>query len=469
MTSGANEVFGVAAQVEILERRPKRSRAAGQFVAVLDSDLRVDPSMLERYCFASPNKTAVDFVTVLAAVRFADRAVKRRHSLAWARKIVLVVPVFDLRLWSSSRVIDELRGCLGYLTGDIWEFEFTRRQKASKLLGPGHTPHIVRPPEGSYVGIPYSDGLDSYAQAKLLLNREPSIHLISTFTDYRGGPESWNKFCRTRNQELSSVYSIPVPFEVNEPHHAESSFRSRPFIFYSLAAYGASLVGSKRVLIPENGQGSVGGSLVLLGNEAPHRSCYPGFLIRLRRLLAQLLGEDLTFEHPALLQTKGEVLRDLARVEDVSIWGHKRSCSHDQRHATLEGRRVHCGVCGGCLLRRVSMTNADLADPTSYLFADLTASTIEQAVPDGVQVRAIDAMKDVARNSVRDMHRLAAISVSDSRLEEVALDVSDAYGTLASDALERVRNLIKMHRDEWARFLDLCGQRSWVRAVMADS
>src|SRR3989442_8725186 len=55
-------------------------------------------------------------------------------------------------------------------------------------------------------------------------------------------------------------------------HHAESSFRSRPFIFYSLAAYGASLAGSKRVLIPENGQGSIGGSLVLLGNASDRKS-----------------------------------------------------------------------------------------------------------------------------------------------------------------------------------------------------
>src|SRR5436190_1605937 len=173
MTSGEGEVFGVAADVRIHEHRRKRNLNSNEFVGVIDDDLHVDPSMLQKYCFASPSSAAVDFVTVLAAVRFADRAVKRRHSVAWARRIQLSIPVSDTRRWSSSRVLSRLHDCLNYLTGDIWQLEFSKRRSVSKFLSAGHTPHLVPPPDAPYVGIPYSDGLDSYAQATLLRDREP--------------------------------------------------------------------------------------------------------------------------------------------------------------------------------------------------------------------------------------------------------------------------------------------------------
>ncbi len=320
-------------------------------------------------------------------------------------------------------------------------------------------------PKGDYVGVPYSNGLDSYAQAKLLWHREPKATLICAYTDYKGGISSWQRLCRAREAELKNIYSIPIPFQVTEPAHPEVSFRSRPFIFYSLAAYGASLADSARVLIPENGQGSIGGSLVMLGDEAPHRSCYPGFLLRLSAFLCDLLGRDIKFEHPALLQTKGQVLKALAEVEDSSVWIEKWSCSHDQRHSAVEGRRVHCGVCGGCVLRRVSLMGAGVDDHTEYLFSNLQTDNFELAPKKEAKVKAMAAMRDVAGNSMRDMQRLADLAdgADDRRLQEVALDVSDADGSLPGFALQNVRALLEAHKAEWSSFLDQCGPKSWVR------
>ena len=466
MMASHSELFGSSGNVRIVERRRRGRVSNGEYVARIDEDLIVDPSMLEQYCFASPTSKALDLVTVLSAVRFADRAVRRRLSNAWPRKIEVTVPVLDLQAWTRAKVTELLEECLGYLTGDQWKFDFIRRTRSPSTLKVGHTPHVVSLPKAAYVSIPYSDGLDSYAQATLLASRERDVALLCVFTDYRGGPRSWLNFSKSRHQEVSSIYSIPVPFQVIEPHHAEGSFRSRPFIFYSLAAYAAFLANSRRVLIPENGQGSIGGSLVLLGNEAPHRSCYPGFLSRLRRLLFEVLGVEIYFEHPGLLQTKGEVLRALAHLQDISRWAHKRSCSHDQRHSSYDGRRVHCGVCGGCLLRRVSMFSAGLVDPTEYLFADLRATEMESGVK-GELPRALEAMKDVARNSVRDMQRLAEMADdSRGRLEEVALDISEFGSMLTTDALNGVATLLRNHKSEWHAFLTHCGAGSWVSKLV---
>lgn len=322
---------------------------------------------------------------------------------------------------------------------------------------------MVSLPAAEYVGIPYSDGLDSYAQARLLLEREPDVNLICTFTNSKGGAQSWEALCKAQTR-ADRIQSIPVPMGVAEPHHSEPTFRSRPFIFYSLAAYGAALAGSKRVLIPENGQGSIGGSLVLIGNEAPHRSCYPGFLLRLGRLLSALLQREIAFEQPGLLFTKGQVISELIKLEGQQAWTGKWSCSHDQRHSHLNGARVHCGVCGGCVLRRVSLAAANVCDDTAYLFERLSAPTLEEALAKGGEVRAIKAMKDVAGNSVRDMQRLSELaSISgDSRIQEMALDVAEAQGKSPEEALQGLRVLLDAHRNEWTKFVEMCGQQSWV-------
>jgi hypothetical protein len=116
----------------------------------------------------------------------------------------------------------------------------------------------------------------------------------------------------------------------------------------------------------------------------------------------------------------------------------------------------------------MSMNAAGIEDPTTYLFAKLDVSTMVKSKPAHRSIRAMEAMKDVGRNSIRDMQRLADLASSDdSRLEEVALDVSDAYGSLASEALNSVRTLLATHRKEWEAFLDVCGRESWV-AEMAN-
>src|SRR5262249_53990317 len=151
---------------------------------------------------------------------------------------------------------------------------------------------------------------------------------------------------------------------------------------------------------------------------------YPGFLSRLSKLIEVLFHKEIEFEQPALLLTKGQVLEDLAKLEQPSSWVHKWSCSHDQRHASRDGKRIHCGVCGGCILRRVSMLAANIQDPTDYLFSSLNANEIEKALSSESKVHSIKAMKDVAGNTMRDMQRLAdyAQSTVDTRLQCVALD-----------------------------------------------
>jgi hypothetical protein len=263
------------------------------------------------------------------------------------------------------------------------------------------------------------------------------------------------------------IKAIQVPVFVDEPHHAEPTFRSRPFTYYLLTAYGALLNGTYRVLIPENGQGSLGGSLVPLGDEVQHRSCHPGFTTRLSQLLEKLENKRVSFEHPALFETKGQVMSALVAIEASSdTWLYEHwSCSHDQRHANHDGIRVHCGACGNCILRRASARTASINDVTKYKFSNLTAGSFENAVLEGGAVPlAIKSFRDLAGNSMRSMQRMAELADEPDCTEiwSEAASIAQHMGKNVQTIHGQLLDLLKEHQKEWNGFLAECGAHSWI-------
>lgn len=448
--------------VKVMERAPGRRRH--DHFAVLGEDISINTSHLDEYCFAESTPFAYDFMSLLGAVRFADRRFRRRHALGWSRHIAVEIPMFEPSRWNARAGSAALADCLNFLTGDNWQFRFTARRNRP----PRGIQAPARLQNGHFVFVPYSHGLDSYAQVRLLqANASRRAEVVCVFTEPRQSGRTWKEFCRTRfGKELRDV---PVPVTVREPHHAEASFRSRPFMYYSLAAHGALQSGSNLVLVPENGQGSLGGSLLPLGGEAMHRSCHPGFTARLHAFLKHLTGISIQFEHPALFDTKAQVLTRLADVEpNANQWLREHySCSHDQRHANRDGKRIHCGVCGNCLLRRMSLVAAGIQDSTPYKFERLSASTIEEAIELGDSLpRSLTALRDVAGNSTRTMQRfgdLARDPYSPTLWGEAA-SIAPALNADVKQVHGQVLRLLATHKEEWERFMSYCGPQSWINA-----
>jgi hypothetical protein len=453
--------YPVIGSVYVVESGP-RNQTNGTHVVGLGAEIDINTMLLDEYCFSSPSDLTYDLMSLIGAVRYADRSIKRHHSDGWGRKISLDIPMLNKRLWADEEVTALLQDCLGYLTGDEWQISFKPRK--SKPHPPAQA-HAISVPAGPRVFIPYSHGLDSYAQMRLLQDREPDTEVICVFTDSKPNSKTWKEFCLARPK--GGVRAIRVPVIVHEPHHAEPSFRSRPFIYYMLSAYGAFVTGSNRVLIPENGQGSLGGSLVPLGSEAKHRSCHPGFTTRLSNLLEKLTGQPVNFEHPALFHTKGQVMAELAAIEpNTETWLVEHwSCSHDQRHANHEGHRVHCGACGNCILRRVSARTAGINDVTKYKFSQLNSNSLEQAVlGSGDAPRGIKAFSDLAGNSARSMQRLAELSQEPESpvVWSEAAGLAEYMGQEAKITHTQLMGLLQQHEKEWNGFLTECGNHSWI-------
>lgn len=425
----------------------------------LGEDARIEADHILRYCFADGNSLKDDLAAVLSAVRAVDRACNRQHGKGWARVLSVEVPVFELEKWQSPCVADALIDTLRYLTGDQWHFEFKQRKVQSGKL---EQANLASPPDQKRVFMPYSGGLDSFALADQIRRELPASELVLVNVQSVGQLKKW-KALGNPNTKISHAIQVAAFFR--EPHRTEPTFRSRPFVYDLLAGYGAALAQPAKVVIPENGQGSLGGSLVPLGAEAPHRSCHPGFTSRLAKLIRALTNISVKFEHPALFQTKGQILSRLASENPLSddwLAGH-RSCSYDARHSSQDGKILHCGVCGNCLLRRVALRWAGIEDTTGYRATDLSATSFEGSYRGNVP-RIHKSNHDVAFNSIRAMQRMADLATNphNTRVVTEVASLSRALGAPIEEVRTQMEHFLQQHKTEWTQFLDECGSKSWV-------
>jgi hypothetical protein len=185
--------------------------------------------------------------------------------------------------------------------------------------------------------------------------------------------------------------------------------------------------------------------------------------------LRLVLGKPVHFQHPQLWRTKGEVLRLLKEANLLGDWTSTTSCPRDRRDVNLNGKIAHCGVCAACLLRRAAAQANGLVEPTNtYLWCDLTATTLADAIhPDAHrQTRPNDI--DIASHGVLVMSELANWAdapAEDPLVSQCAFEISGAESM--TDAQVNLKRLLKAHEQEWAVFRNHFGPRAWINSNFA--
>lgn len=449
----------VAAPFEVIEPGGRR-RDDNAVPCIVGRDVVIDPDRLGAYCLRGLPARVDDLVLLAGAIAFADKSVTRKISRAWERRLHLSVPVLEPGFWEQPVVGRALSDTLGLLTGDVWSFEFRQRKQA---LSAGRQGTLLFG-DSPALAMPFSNGLDSLAVARLTAASQPDVGLILVTTGRLGDPD---KDWRLRHLH-GRYHRVSVPFRLARREglrFREQSYRSRAFVFGVMAGVAASMLGAERILVAESGQGALGPWLTPVGNEASDLRTHPVFTRQLTGLLSLVFDRRVRFDHPQLWATKGETLAQLRGRGLAGDWHRTRSCSRDARDVSLDGSRIQCGVCANCLLRRQSLMAAGLDESDDrYLWPRLSERSLGAAAAAGARAATANDERH-ASCGVLAMAELAVLARADDRhspLDWAAEELAAALNEPAASVALRLRRLLAAHRTEWEAFIGAQGPASFV-------
>jgi 7-cyano-7-deazaguanine synthase in queuosine biosynthesis len=388
-----------------------------------------------------------DLATLVEGMAYWDRRIRRRRSGGWAREMPIQLPAFEHSQFRRARIVESLADVAGFLTGDRWRFEFVPR------MGPAPGRQGTLPLHQGRIKqvVPFSDGLDSFAQVRLSVSESgrETVMLVRSGL----GP----------NRIFPDLVSVRVPRKFSGVRLREVSYRTRPLVFYTLAAIAGVVTNADAVLIGENGQGALGPACVPFADEWPFRSAHPGFVERWQEFLGLVLERPVRFEQPQLWKTKGQVFSDLLGKGLTAGWERTNSCA--TRPRDRYGRHG-CGICGGCLLRTVSAHAAGLTAPVGANAFDVYSSEDIRRDRSGAKQRMTAGERAVAVGAIATMTefaRLANSSEGELTAQREALSIDPRK---LESARANLLRLVHRHRTEWEGFMSSLPNRSWVREIV---
>ena len=421
----------------------------------INIDVKIKPDVLSAYCFRELPDKVYDLVLLAAAIAYADRTLTRRPSIAWKREIELISLAADPDFWNRPCIRKKLCDSLALLTGDEWKITFNKRSwTLPKKIQP------LLPLEHQVSGIiPYSGGLDSRALAQIRLSKGENLILV-TAGNKKNADKEWQEKSHGRRRQIS------VPIHIAQKGASkrlrEQSYRSRGFIFGVMGGIAAYLSDCPTILMPENGQGTLGLWLSPVGNEALDVRNHPQFTHKLSEIFKEVFNFDLNYEFPSLWKTKGEVLVDLKNLED-SLWFKAKSCARDGRSV---GKK-QCGVCSACLLRRQSLLRAGLDEKMdSYFWSNLSAQELDHA-------RACTSLRLSNDNDWKyavcgalSMTQLARVYKDQEMIHYKSKILAPFVNLSVEETKIRIERLLKAHREEWQNFVEHQGKNSFLYGIV---
>lgn len=330
-------------------------------------------SLKRLYKMPNPFKEeALDLLYISMAIYFADRRIVRASTFdGWTRSFKIFMPVLNVKKWKSQK--SHLEKMISYLSGDIWHFEFRKRnlndleKKVIEKTGKWYLQNKFDPDEFCML----SGGLDSFIGAIDLLSKNKNIAFVGLYGGGKGVKPYQDKVNKLLQDKFSISKDYFFNFNATPIKGLENTTRTRSFLFFTHAIVLASCLGKQTSLyIPENGLISLNIPLTntRLGSSST-RTTHPYYMKMLQNLLNSL-DIEVTLKNPYQFKTKGEMLIECAEADFVKQkYSMTMSCSHpDQVRYEKNPQTLHCGKCLPCSIRRASILKAYGVD--SELYAD---------------------------------------------------------------------------------------------------
>jgi len=353
--------------------RPLRLRMWGQHrnVHLIIQDVR-------RAMMKSLPPAFLDLIDIATYVYCGDQAVRRGGDGVqdfgenWRRNLFFRIPVRKPALWKKASVLNQLVTTLSFLSEDEYQFEFeelTKDHPFESYLEFDGTPFDGLVEEV----VMFSGGIDSLGGAvqEAIINKR-KVLLVNHRSSGKLVPRH-NHLLKLLTEQAKDYKPLHFPVVINKAKHLgrEYTQRTRSFLYASLGATFATMIGLNRLRFYENGIVSFNlpPSPQVIGARAT-RTTHPQVLNGFSQLFSSLADKTFTVENPFLWKTKTEVVRLIGDAGCGKLLPFATSCTHT---CEVTKQHTHCGTCSQCIDRRFAVLAAgqEANDPGEAYGVDL--------------------------------------------------------------------------------------------------
>lgn len=403
-----------------------------------------------------------DLLEIATYVYSADQAIKRgaddvdNFGNAWRRDLHFIMPVRNPEFWRTPDVLDALLSTLGFLSDDNYQFDFVQMEKdysIQEYLKFNDTQQLFGLPEQV---VMFSGGLDSLAGAiEEILNQKRRVVLVT----HKSTPKLNN---RHRNLEklLAEKAGNCTPHHISVRIHKttelnhEYTQRSRSFLFVSIGATIARMLGLKSVRFYENGVISMNLPVCaqVVGGRAT-RTTHPKVMKGFQDIVSLIADEPFIIENPFIWKTKAEVIDVITKADCADLIAHSMTCTHTW---DMSNQHTHCGGCSQCIDRRFAIVaaKADQHDPPEHYKVNVFTESRDKG-EDKIMAAAyleranqVKGLADITQfiSSYPDVGRV--FKYLNCSTGQAAQRVFDLYKRHANEVMGALKELLKRHSDE---------------------
>lgn len=380
LCAGAKAPKSVKSEIVYLDPMDRDGRKQNVFLKIQD--------ISERMAANIPD-LLTDLLEVAAYVYCADHATTRGGNEArnmgakWRRHLHFVVPVREPDKWSAARAV--LEETLGFLSEDEFHFDFEKLKKPPPVqqyleFGDSRSHHFAADEV-----LLFSGGLDSLAGAvEEMVGNGRRVALVSHRSAPKMNPRLRDLVSDLRGHCKDSGRLLHVPVWVRKSQRLSRDYstqRTRSFLYASLAAVVARMLGLSKLCFFENGVTSLNLPITeqVIGARAT-RTTHPQAIENFGRFFSALLGEQFSVDNLFIWKTKSDVVRTIADHGCADLIRHSISCS---RVFDVTKLKTHCGKCSQCIERRFAVLAEGLAkhDPWEMYDVDLLTGERKDGEP----------------------------------------------------------------------------------------
>ncbi len=359
----------------------------------------------------------LDLIDIATYVYCADQAVRRGGDGVqdlgenWRRNLFFRIPVRNPPLWKQASVLDQLVATLSFLSEDEYHFDFeqlTKDHPFESYLEFGGTPFDGIVEEV----VMFSGGIDSLggaAQEAIIDKRK--ILLVNHRSSGKLVPRH-NHLLELLMEQAKDYKPLHFPVVINKAKNLgrEYTQRTRSFLYASLGATFATMIGLNRLRFYENGIVSLNlpPSPQVIGARAT-RTTHPQVLKGFAQLFSSLAGKTFTVENPFQWKTKTEVVRLIGDAGCGKLLKFATSCTHTWE---MTKQHTHCGTCSQCIDRRFAVIAAgqEANDPGEAYKVDLLVGEREKGEAKKSDPRTMIAAYLETANEIEKMDALQFFS-----------------------------------------------------------